>query len=185
MTSIAKTTPNYSIPLSWDKYPTDRKLIEEAFERIDAAIEKVADSGGSNSENIEYETPDGTEVSVADALNVLYSRTATFEIAVNATTGCDAGEVLWALSATRAFTLPAELIGSQATIKQLSAPVYLTIAVMKNDISVGNILIDDNLATYDLPDAVDFAVGDELSFVAASNVTFKSIAITLSATRPD
>lgn len=185
MSADFKTTTHYAIPLAWDKYTTDRELVEEAFERIDAALNSIADSSANNADNVEFEKPDGSTESVSDALTNLYSTIGSFEIAAVATSGADAGETLWAYAASRPFNLPFNLDGTKTTVQQLTSPVDLVINVLKNGGTIGTITIVSNIAVYDLPSQSLFEVGDTLSLVATSNVSFQTIAITLFATRLD
>jgi hypothetical protein len=184
MTTKHETTKNFNFPLSWDKYPNDRDMLREDLVRIDAAIKEIADSAAGSADSISYDN-DGTEETVQEALDQLFDRTDTFEIAMNATTGADTSEVLWGFVATKAFVLPINLTGTMVSVLPMGSPLDLTIRVEHNGVFVGNILIDDNLATYDFPADLSVAVGDELVLYSNDSVTFRSLSVTLLAVRVD
>jgi hypothetical protein len=184
MTTLHETTKNFAFPLSWDKYPNDRDMLREDLIRIDDALKQVADDSADAADEVSYDN-NGTEETVQDAIDRLYGRTNTFEIAMNATTGADSAEILWGFAASKAFTLPANLLGTQVTVLPMGGPLDMTIRIEHNGVFVGNIVIDDNVATYDFPADLNIAIGDELVLLSNDSVTFRSISATLLAVRVD
>lgn len=178
-----KVTTFYKIPLQWDQYPTDRLMVEEAFERIDKAMNSLVVDGGGVATNVVY---DGNEAlpgeNVADALDRALERTNQFEISMNATSGSDVNEVLWGMSAARSFQLPADLDGSVAHVQSMT-PIDLVIRIEQNGVSIGSIDIVQDVPSFNFPDDVLFMIDDELTLVSEGDVNFRTININLLASR--
>lgn len=178
-------TKFYQFPLQWDQYPTDRDLLREALVRVDAAIQTNAGDGTGAGSKVVYDGEFGLPgEDVSEALDRLMVRTNTFEIAANATGSTQTGEVLWAYTVTDAFTLPADLVGSQATILPIM-PLDLTIRIDRGAVPIGSIIIEANVVTFDFPDEQALAVGDVLVLTANATTTFRSVSVTLLADQID
>lgn len=180
-----KVTTNYDFPLQWDQYPTDRDLLEEALERIDATIKKVAESGGTDGKgsSINYDGVYGDpDVSVSDALDDLHIATNTFEIALTATDGASADEVLWSYTTARAYTLPENLTGSVGTVGA-GGLVTTIFDIQRNGTTVGAVEIFENDVSFSLPTESSFQPGDTLSLVSTGVSVFDSVSVTLLAKR--
>lgn len=183
---MTDVTPNYRLPLSWDKYPNDRDLIEEAFNRIDKALGEIDDSVPETTTDIIYdgEFADSDTVTLTDALDDLQHFVRNFEIVMNANGGSQSGEVVWSYKTSRNFKLVADLIGSNVAVFPL-APLDLTLRLEKNNTVIGNIIIDQNIPTFDFADDVSFVPGDVLAIHSNDAVTFRSVSVTLLAVRED
>jgi hypothetical protein len=98
----------------------------------------------------------------------------------------EAGAILLQLVASRAFTLPADLTGSQGYAG--TAPMaQADLEIQKNGASIGTITFaaSANTATYTFASAVTFAAGDRLTVIApgSQDASLADISITFKGTR--
>lgn len=180
-----EVTKFYQFPLQWDQYPTDRDLLREALIRVDAAIQTNAGDGTGAASKVVYDGAQGSPgEDVAEALDKLVLRTNTFEIAMCATGGANSGEALWVFNVTNAFSLPADLIGSQGSVLPL-VPLDMTIRIDRGAVPIGSIIITSNVVTFNFPTEQVFAAGETIVLTSNDVTTFRSVSVTLLADQID
>jgi hypothetical protein len=138
---------------------------------IDVSFDNVA--SGSSADNVQA------------ALDDLFTSTAAlrqFEINLSLGGGMYQDEFVGTYQATRGFSLPAGLTGSQGFCTA-TPQITVDIDLLKNGVQVGTISIVTNTVSFTMASETTFVAGDRLAFQASADVYFDAIGISLLASR--